>query len=90
MIRFCFGLELTTNQAIETFASEMKQKPMTAVAEQTKVALDIQGSTTASEKERGALAAELKQREARITELEGKIAASKNRAKPQKKPAVKT
>ena len=47
-----------------------------SVTEQTKTALDVQQSAATSEKERGALANELKQREARITELEGQISKS--------------
>jgi hypothetical protein len=48
----------------------------TSVADQTRTALAVQESAAASEKERGALAAELKQREARINELEGQISQS--------------
>jgi predicted nucleic acid-binding Zn-ribbon protein len=47
-----------------------------SVAEQTKTALDVQESSAASERERGALASELKQREARISDLERQIGQS--------------
>ena len=47
-----------------------------SLAEQTKTALHVQESAVASEKERGTLAEELKQREARISELEAQISQS--------------
>jgi hypothetical protein len=47
-----------------------------SVAEQTKTALDVQESAAASDRERGALGSELKQREARISDLERQIGQS--------------
>ena len=59
----------TENQKLTAQIASLK----TSVAEQTKIALDIQESAAVSDKERGRLAAELRQRETRISELEGQI-----------------
>lgn len=77
--------EATDSSVTEELARlEIENQKLTAqiaslkasVAEQTKIALDVQESAAASEKMRGTLAAELKQREARISELEAQISQS--------------
>jgi hypothetical protein len=72
------------NQAVEIVRLQAENQKLASqmsalkasVAELAKTALDVQESAAASEKQRGALAAELKQREARIFELEGQISQS--------------
>ncbi len=72
------------NQASEIARLEVENQKLAiqiaalkvSVAEQTKSALEVQESATASDKERGTLASELKQREAKISDLERQIGQS--------------
>jgi len=60
------------NQKLSSQVASLK----TSLAEQTKTANGVQETAAASEKERGSLAAELKVRQARISELEARISQS--------------